>query len=303
MSTIKSSAENLTLNADGSGNDVLIQSNGSTKAIVTAEGNVGIGITPDAWSTSLQAIQIGDYGSINEDTGSKTFDIRCNSYQSASADLHTNTDEATMFRQGGGKFHFYQAVSASADAAASWTEPLRIDTTGDIQVKTGDIVFGTAGKGIVLGATTNVDANTLDDYEEGSWTIALTGSTSGSGNLTTGYYTKIGRMVHCTFTISNTTFPTFAGNLNLSLPFTGASGMSNRQENSGDVYFYPLSKWTSGSTFTGLSFHINGDNSTTGYFQIKRVATDRQSQLNSNQGSISGASGMYCRFSVTYTAT
>ena len=43
MSTIKSSAENLTLNADGSGNDVLVQSNGSTKAIVTAEGNVIIG--------------------------------------------------------------------------------------------------------------------------------------------------------------------------------------------------------------------------------------------------------------------
>ncbi len=43
MSTLKSSAEDLTLNADGSGNDVIIQSDGSTKAIVTAEGNVGIG--------------------------------------------------------------------------------------------------------------------------------------------------------------------------------------------------------------------------------------------------------------------
>ena len=43
MSTLKSSAEDLTLNADGSGNDVIIQSDGSTKAIITAEGNVGIG--------------------------------------------------------------------------------------------------------------------------------------------------------------------------------------------------------------------------------------------------------------------
>jgi hypothetical protein len=43
MSTVKSSSEDLTLNADGSGNDVVIQSNGTTKAIVTAEGNVGIG--------------------------------------------------------------------------------------------------------------------------------------------------------------------------------------------------------------------------------------------------------------------
>ena len=49
MSTIKSSSENLTLNADGSGNDVIIQSNGSTKAIVTAEGSAGIGTSSPAF--------------------------------------------------------------------------------------------------------------------------------------------------------------------------------------------------------------------------------------------------------------
>jgi len=38
MSTVKSSSEDLTLNADGSGNDVLIQSNGATTATVTATG-------------------------------------------------------------------------------------------------------------------------------------------------------------------------------------------------------------------------------------------------------------------------
>ena len=43
MSTLKSSAEDLTLNADGSRNDIILQSNGSTKAIVTAEGTAGIG--------------------------------------------------------------------------------------------------------------------------------------------------------------------------------------------------------------------------------------------------------------------
>ena len=32
-----------------------------------------------------------------------------------------------------------------------------------------DIYFGTAGMGIVLGNTSNVDANTLDDYEEGDF--------------------------------------------------------------------------------------------------------------------------------------
>ena len=54
MSTIKSSSENLTLNADGSGNDVLIQSNGSTKAIVTAEGTLGIGTASPTTSLHLK---------------------------------------------------------------------------------------------------------------------------------------------------------------------------------------------------------------------------------------------------------
>ena len=38
MATIKSSAEHLTLNADGSGNDILFQSNGSQVASLTDGG-------------------------------------------------------------------------------------------------------------------------------------------------------------------------------------------------------------------------------------------------------------------------
>jgi len=38
VSTLKSSAEDLTLNADGSGNDIILQSNGSNVGTLTAEG-------------------------------------------------------------------------------------------------------------------------------------------------------------------------------------------------------------------------------------------------------------------------
>ena len=64
-----------------------------------------------------------------------------------------------------------------------------------------DIVFGTAGKGVCLGVTSNTDSNTLDDYEEGTWTPGLTdGSNDASVDSTTtgGYYTKIGRNVFVT---------------------------------------------------------------------------------------------------------
>ena len=71
-------------------------------------------------------------------------------------------------------------------------DALAIETNQDVNVINADLYFGTAGKGIVLGATSNVDANTLDDYEEGTWTP--THSVFGFSSAT-GHYTKIGNLV------------------------------------------------------------------------------------------------------------
>ena len=48
---------------------------------------------------------------------------------------------------------------------------LTLETNNDIKVESGDIVFGSSGRGIVLGNTSNADDNTHDDYEEGTWTL------------------------------------------------------------------------------------------------------------------------------------
>ena len=76
---------------------------------------------------------------------------------------------------------------------------LEIQSGGDVRIGTGDIYFGAAGKGIVLGATSNTDANTLDDYEEGSWTPDPYYHTS--VNTQIGRYTKIGNMVYAYFNV------------------------------------------------------------------------------------------------------
>jgi hypothetical protein len=75
------------------------------------------------------------------------------------------------------------------------------------------------------GLTFNGDtaaANALDDYEEGTWTVAITGV---SGNptytgTTTGYYTKIGNAVHYHIEIELSSFSGGSGSVRLSLPFT-----------------------------------------------------------------------------------
>jgi hypothetical protein len=62
MSTIKSSNEHLTLNADGSSKDIKFQSNASEKMRINSAGNVGIGTTTIASpeNNAGPILQIGD---------------------------------------------------------------------------------------------------------------------------------------------------------------------------------------------------------------------------------------------------
>ena len=73
---------------------------------------------------------------------------------------------------------------------------LKVD--GDIET-TGNLIIGTSGNGIDFSATPGTGTSELlDDYEEGSWTPTLIGTTSGSATVTvtTAKYTKVGNMVN-----------------------------------------------------------------------------------------------------------
>ena len=108
--------------------------------------------------------------------------------------------------------------------------------TGNVSV-TGNVTVGstigvggatpsTSGAGITFPATASAstDANTLDDYEEGTWTPVVTvQSGSTSGNVLQGTYIKIGRQI--TITIY-ATFPTTS-----SLVIDGFSGLPFTAEN------------------------------------------------------------------------
>ena len=71
---------------------------------------------------------------------------------------------------------------------------LNVATGGtDVEISAGNILLGTADKGIYLGVTSATASNLLDDYEEGTWTPAFSG---GNGDLANrGWYIKVGNMV------------------------------------------------------------------------------------------------------------
>jgi hypothetical protein len=67
----------------------------------------------------------------------------------------------------------------------------------------------TSGAGITFPATqsASTDANTLDDYEEGTWTPTDSSGASLTFTNVQGVYTKVGRVVTCQF---NITYPVTA---------------------------------------------------------------------------------------------
>lgn len=113
---------------------------------------------------------------------------------------------------------------------------------GDVTLSTGNLVIGTAGKGIDFSADPSAAGMTselLDDYEEGTWTPSIGGNATYT--IQSGHYTKVGRQVtvQCslainaigtgsTFEISGLPFPVGAnsgiavayyGDLNLNVTF------------------------------------------------------------------------------------
>ena len=106
----------------------------------------------------------------------------------------------------------------------------------------------TSGAGITFPATQSAssDANTLDDYEEGTWTPIIGGSGGQSGqsyNGQAGYYTKIGRVVTVYFRVVLSAKGTITGDVMIGgLPFTAQ-----------DTVFYGAGA----SLFTGLATNWN----------------------------------------------
>jgi len=82
------------------------------------------------------------------------------------------------------------------------------------------------GVGITFPATQSAssDANTLDDYEEGTWTPSIGGTATYS--VQSGLYTKIGRIVTLSYDMTITTIGTGSSNTISGVPFTTTNSPS-----------------------------------------------------------------------------
>ncbi len=114
---------------------------------------------------------------------------------------------AIIVKDGGVTASKLASDSVTADKIASGSvTSAKLDTNiaiaGTLSVV--GAITATAGQ-VVFPSTQNAssNANTLDDYEEGTWTPSLGGNASYTSQ--TGYYTKIGRLVtaHCSIVVDS----------------------------------------------------------------------------------------------------
>ena len=189
------SGTSLNLSADTSG-VLQLATNGTTTAVtIDTSQNVGIGTAnpsrkltvsnPSATSTTLLAnilTRLESNGS-GADCSLQFSDIVTNS-----AGISMNQGNLVTTIAGG--------------------EVMRVNTSGTVRfisaIGVGNATPTTSGAGITFPATQSAssDANTLDDYEEGTWTPQIGGSSTGMASVTyvtqNGKYTKIGDTVFIT---------------------------------------------------------------------------------------------------------
>ena len=222
---------------------------GSNGLVIDVSNNVGIGGSPGS-GCRLDVV----------DTASN---LRVRSSSSTS----TNAPKLTFWHEGVDLFVLQGGVDLRFLASGS-TERMRLNTTGAVVLQGGNTAA--SGVGIAFPATQSAssDANTLDDYEEGTWTpnqgsgLTVVGTFSSNGS-----YTKVGRLVTIRGIVfgSTSVAASSAGKISSNLPFTPTAD-------------------TAGSYFNGtLSVGGQVDAAPTGVFAV---------------GTIAATTGIY--FSATY---
>jgi hypothetical protein len=126
---------------------------------------------------------------------------------------------------------FYTDATNSRVGIGTASPAEKLDVVGAIKLSD-NLIQGTAAKGFNFTANTPATGMTsqlLNWYEQGTWTVTLfdaAGAGNASSTTVTGYYTRIGNLVTCSFTGLNSisTAGMTAGNtLYISMPFTASS--------------------------------------------------------------------------------
>lgn len=141
----------------------------------------------------------------------------------------------------------------------------RVKIANTLSVGNVDPTSSGAGVHFPAAQSASTDSNTLDDYEEGTFTPSVTGTWASTPTSVSGYYTKVGRCVHVTLQwVGGTKASTFNGAFG-NLPFTASSSnqdaivgfcgtvVDTNATAHGTLGIYGTQAFTTGNSFTGTT--------------------------------------------------
>jgi hypothetical protein len=262
---------------------------GGTTAIAANSGSVSIQRTDG--DPSLRFFR--DDTTITTGNGLGTLAWYGNDTTSNAVTLHAYIEAVASEVHGAGDNPTDIRFATTPDGTATTAEAGRITQSGSYVLK-GGTTTAAAGVGIIFPATqvASANANSLDDYEEGTWTPVVADAASGgnaSATVLYGNYTKIGNIVTVTAACVNiSTSGLTAGNVAYirGLPFASA-------DIAAATGYFTGSAFTSAVTISAPPTVVLGDNG--------------QTALNLNDGSAilvsdltSGSADIW--FTLTYQA-
>jgi len=153
----------------------IVDNSNATAITIDSNENVGIGVVPEAWLSSYDALQIGASGSIaGISSGNENVFIFSNAYIATDGNYkYIATNEASRYLQSAGVHYFSNVASGTADTNITWNDRMVIDLSGNVGIGTsptqkldvdGNISMSGAGTGsryVVLGNETNTYAGSL----------------------------------------------------------------------------------------------------------------------------------------------